>query len=309
VVLRGVPMERAIKIWAAAAIVVAGFAAFSYATKGASGAVSGSTFRLRQTYGGASLFEGWLVLFSLLYWRPSRLTYALAVLGLAGLLLTNHRSAFLALGVACIFHAVFNRSFASRALSIVALCATVLLVVSMVSPVIWTSTRYSLTTMLNPHSDTNADTRVVGFSEAMTEFTEYPFGDALWRNVRYALGDAEPHSMAAQILSQEGVIGAAFWLALFLVAFGIAWRNRARDRLSATQLTYLVFFVVFCLLNTNIRGVLDIGVLAFCVASILLQDERLRAALPRRRAALSPELRPLAATGWSRAAQPPPELR
>jgi O-antigen ligase len=280
VVLRGVPLKRALLIWHVAAVAVCVYAVGSYLLTGAAGDAveTGGAFRLRQTYGGASLLEGWLILMALLYWRPSRLAYALAGLGFVGLALTNHRSAFLALGAACLFHLVFNRRFASRGIAVVAVVLVLVVAFAMLSPVMWESTRYTFSSMFNAQSDGNTRARADAIDPSLEFFEEHPFGDTAWQGGQFEYGIAEPHSFILQLMTQEGLVGTLFWLFLIVVTFAIGWRNRQTDRLTATLLTYFVFMLVFLQFNTTIRGLDEFAIIAFSIAVIYRQSDLLRQA-------------------------------
>jgi O-antigen ligase len=278
VVLRGVPLSRALLVWNVAAVIVCAYAVGSYLITGAAGdsVETGEAFRLRQTYGGASLLEGWLIFMALLYWKPSRLAYALAGLGFLGLTLTNHRSAFLALGAASLFHLVFNRRFASRGFAVIALVLVLVVAFAMLSPVMWESTRYTFGSMFNAQSDGNTRARADAVGPSLEFFEMYPLGDTAWHGEQFEQGIAEPHNLILQLMTQEGLVGTLFWLFLIVVTFAVGWRNRQTDRLTATLLSFFVFVLVFIQFNTTIRGLDEFAIIAFCIAIIYRQSDLIR---------------------------------
>jgi len=269
VVLRCVSPRAVVALVNVAAGLLALYAIYSYATVGP---LYDSGTRLRELWGGASLLFGFLVLTSLFLARPSLVAYAAAVLGLVGVALTNHRSAYLALlavGVPLFFH--FRRA-SSRTVVVlfVAVSAAALLVTA--SPTIRESAYYSLRTMVNPDADNNSRDRVDRSRLGWEYFVAYPLGDYTW-NQRYYLVDLaypfEPHNFVVQILDEQGIVGFALFAAVIVLTVRVAWRNRAADQMSAVMLAYFVFYLGFCLFNTNILNQANVLLFGVAVALIL----------------------------------------
>jgi O-antigen ligase len=272
VVLRYVSPQRVVLLVNAAAVVLAMYVAYRYATIGP---VYGGGSRLRELGGSAIFLFAFLIISSLFLQRPSIITYAAAMLGTVGIALTNHRSGYLALfavGIPLFFH--FRRATPRTVVVLIVLISSAVLLVS-ASPAVRESAYYSLRTMVNPTADQNARDRVDRSRLGWDYFVANPLGDHAW-NQRFYLVDLpdpfEPHNFVIQILDAQGIVGFAFFAAIIVTVVRIAWRNRSADRMSAVMLAYFVFYLLFCLLNTSIVNQWNILLLAVPVGLILKRN-------------------------------------
>jgi len=272
VVLKYVSPQRLVLLVNTAAVVLALYIAYRYATIGPS--YEGGN-RLRELGGSAIFLFGFLILSSLFLLRPSIFTYAGAMLGAVGIALTNHRSGYLALfavGIPLFFH--FRRASPRTVVVLIVLVSSVVLLLS-ASPTVRENAYYSLRTMVNPTADQNARDRVDRSRLGWDYFVANPLGDHAW-NQRFYLVDLtdpfEPHNFVIQILDEQGIVGFAFFAAIIVTVTRIAWRNRSADRMSAVMLGYFVFYLVFCLFNTNIINQWNILLLAVPVGLILKRN-------------------------------------
>lgn len=271
VVLKYVSPRRVVLLVNTAAVVLALYIAYRYATIGPS--YDGG--RLRELGGSAIFLFAFLILSSLFLLRPSIMTYAAAMLGTVGIALTNHRSGYLALfavGIPLFFH--FRRASPRTVVVLIVLISSAVLLVT-ASPTVRENAYYSLRTMVNPTADQNARDRVDRSRLGWDYFVANPLGDHAW-NQRFYLVDLkdpfEPHNFVVQILDEQGIVGFAFFAGIIATVVRIAWRNRSADRMSAVMLAYFVFYLVFCLFNTNIINQWNILLLAVPVGLVLKRN-------------------------------------
>jgi O-antigen ligase len=268
-----------VAIFDATAAVLAIWVIGRYLIYGGQGYYDGGIFRLRTVWGGATFLFAWLIFTSLFYWPVRVWRLGLATLGLAGIVLANHRSAILGLGAAMIVQLVALKGVTKRALLALAAVGVVVLVVFIAAPAVRENVVYSLSTMFDPNADRTAADRVTHSAAALDYFQEHPLGDFTW-NQRYYLvnmgseNNFPPHNFVVQLLVTQGVIASFLYFAIIAVSALIAWRNR-RDRLSAVMLAYLTFYVVMCLFNANIDLVENVAMFFIPVALILHQNREL----------------------------------
>lgn len=275
--LKYMPPRRLVAWINAAAIGMALFALYKYATVGIVGAQGDAgALRIRELWGGATLLFGFLVLTSLFLRRPNAFAYVIALVGLIGMALTNHRSGYVAL-IATVPPLLINsRRVARRAVVVTLVVASATLLLFAVSPTTRESVIYSLRTMVNPTADTSARDRVDRSRLGWDYFVANPLGDYQWSQRYYLVyvgpDNFEPHNFVIQLLGQQGIVGFAFFAAMIVTTARIGWRNRRKDRVSAVMLAYFAFYLVFCFFNTNILNVDNIFLLIAPVAVILAQN-------------------------------------
>ena len=284
VVLKYVTPRRVILLVDVMALALVLYVAYKYATVGPS--YEGGT-RLREVGGWAVFAFAFLILTSLFYFRPGIASYAAAMMGAVGIGLTNHRSGYLALivvGAPLFFH--FRRA-SVRTVVVLIVAASCVALVLVAAPSVRDNLDYSFRTMLNPTADQNARDRVDRPRLAWEYFTQHPLGDHAW-NQRFYLMDLPdpfpPHNFVVQLLNEQGIVGLAFWGALFVAVGRVGWRNRSASRLDVVMLACFAFYLVFCLFNTNLVSEWNILLLAVPVGVILRRNAELVALRAEQRA-------------------------
>jgi O-antigen ligase len=281
VVLKYVSAQRLILLVNVVAVLLALFVLYRYATVGA---LYDSGFRLRQVWGGATLLFAFLILTSVFLVRPSLAAYCAALLGLVGLVMTNHRSGYVALfavAVPLFFH--FRRA-SVRVVTIIAVVAASAVVVLMMSSTVRESAGYSLRTMLDSGADSTAQDRIERSRLGLAYFAEHPLGDYAWSHryylVDFGAEDFEPHNFVAQVLAKQGLVGLVLILAMCFAIARIGWRNRSADRTSVVMLACFLFYLVFCLFNTNLLNQWNVMLLVVPAALILQRNTVLSQSTP-----------------------------
>ncbi len=280
VVLRFISLDLLVTVFDVAAAGLALWIVYRYVAVGPTGQWEDGVFRLRVAWGGSSLLFCWLILSSLFYWPVRLWRLVLAIAAAAAVVMTNHRSAFLALLAALIVQVLASGRITRRVALALAAVAVMGIGVYYASPTVRDSVSYSLRTMFNPNADMTSQDRVVRSVMSLAYFAKHPFGDYIW-NQRYYLVQVTfsfpPHNFVVQRLVTQGVIGSALFFAVIGVTIVLGWRNR-RDRCSAFCLTYLALYLVFCSLNANIDLRENQALFAVAVAMILARNRSLREA-------------------------------
>ena len=302
VVLRYVRADVVIAIFDAAAMALLIWVLIQHFSGGERGYYESGVFRLRAVWGGGILLFGWLLLTSLFYW-PTRLwRIVLAGLGLLGIGLANERSGLLACATSFVVAMLVMRGVARRALIALALVGLVGVVFFFTaSPTVRQSVGYSLKTVVNASSDQTAQDRVIRSQLGLEYLQSHLLGDYVWTqrfyNVNLGRANFVPHNFVVQLLVTQGVIAAGLYFAIIGASLFLAWRNR-RDHLSAFMLSYLVFYLTFCLLNANIDLRENVSLFYIAVALVLYGNSRL--ALTAERAPASRALLPTSLEGRRR---------
>lgn len=280
VVLRFSSPRLLVTLFDIAAAALAFWVIYRYFATGATGFWEEGVFRLRVAWGGCSLLFGWLILSSLFYWPVRLWRMALAIVAMTALVLTNHRSAFLALLAALIVQMVATGRMTRRVAMTLAAVAVIGVGLYYASPAVRDSVTYSFRTMINPNADVTAQDRVARSRLALAYFAQHPLGDYIW-NQRYYLVHVSfnfvPHNFVVQRLVTQGLIGSALFFAVLGITIAIGWRNR-REQASAFCLSYLTFYLVFCFFNANIDLRENQALFAVVVAMILYQNRTLQEA-------------------------------
>ena len=277
VVLRYVTARHVILLIDVMAVTLALWAVYKYATIGPE--YEGGT-RLREVGGWAVFAYAFLILTSLFLLRPSIGTYVSALLGAVGIALSNHRSGYLALIVVGVPLFVHFRRASTRTFLVVMVAMTCGVFVLAAAPTVRQNVAYSLRTMLNPAADQNARDRVDRSRLGWDYFVAHPLGDHAW-NQRFYLIDVpdpfEPHNFVIQILDEQGIVGFTLFMAVIVAVGRVAWRNRSRERIDAVMLAAFAFYLVFCLLNTNIINQWNVLLLAAPAGLILKRNAEILA--------------------------------
>ena len=113
--------------------------------------------RLRVLWGGGTLLFGWLIISRFLRERLRIRDVAMAVVGLAGVVLINHRSAYIALAAALLAYLLTRRRYTLRTIFVVVATVGVAgLLIFTFFPSLQASLQYSFATLLSPNADTEA---------------------------------------------------------------------------------------------------------------------------------------------------------
>ncbi|MEZ5125362.1 MAG: O-antigen ligase family protein [Thermoleophilia bacterium] len=278
--LRYVPPRQLVGFVNAAAVLLLVFALYRYATDGPQGYWEGTEYRLRILWGGSVLVFGWLALTGLFLERRGLRAYALSLAGVVGIIIVNHRAGYVALLFALAVQFLASRRSAKRIVVVAVASIVVGIALSSVSPVLREAASYSLRTMFNAQSDSTAQDRVERSRLAWDFIRVHPLGDYTWNRTYYLvdLGDEafEPHNFVFQALDKQGVVSAGLVFALIVAAARLGWKNRHASRLSAVMLSYLAFYLAFCLFNTNFDAIENIVLFAIPVALLVDADRSLR---------------------------------
>ncbi|MCE5253891.1 MAG: O-antigen ligase family protein [Actinomycetia bacterium] len=246
--------------------------------------VEAGTGRLRVLWGGGSLLFGWLVISRLLRQRVRIRDLAIGGAGLVGVVLINHRSAYIALAAGFVAFMLMSWRKIPRTVGIVvAIIVLVGAVVYTFLPTLGTGLEYSLTTMFEAGSDAGTVDRMYRYRLGLEQFAANPFGDVVWRGSYYLVhfrpgDDYAPHNFVVQLLAGEGLVGFLLWSALLTVCLVVALRNSRRDHDSAVLASYVIFYLTFCLFNTNFH-MIDNVVLLVAPLGLILWRNRVVAAL------------------------------
>ena len=271
--LRYIDAERLILLVNVAASALLLYAIYRYVFIGPQGEWDGGEFRLRVLWGGSTLLFGWLALTGLFLQPPGFRAYTLGIAGVLGIALVNHRSGYVALILALACQLSLSRRVTKRVVSVVVLIILAGLLLAAASPTFRDSASYSLTTLFNAHADVTAQDRVQRSALGWDYLRVHPLGDYVWTQ-RYYLVDLgkqgfEPHNFVIQTLDKQGVVSGGLLFALIITTLWIGWKNRRRSRVSTVMTSYLVFYLVFCLFNTNFDAVENAALFAIGVALIL----------------------------------------
>ena len=271
--LRYVTAERLVTLVNVAAVLLLVYALYRYAVFGPQGFWDGNEYRLRLLWGGSTFLFGWLAITALFLHRPSFLAYVLAISGILGIALENHRSGYVALILAIAYQTLSTIRVSRRLVWLVCIVVVAWASLSTVSPTLRASASYSLRTMFNPHADVTASDRVQRSELAWDYFLVHPLGDYIWTHTYYLVDlgtdGFEPHNFVMQALDKQGIISAGLIFAIVITALWIGWHTRRRSRLGVAMTTYLVFYLVFCLFNANFDFVENVTLFALAVALIL----------------------------------------
>lgn len=256
-----------------AAVALLLFGVYRYAVFGPQGIWEYGEFRLRILWGGATLLFGWLAVTGFLLQRRALYSYSMTLAGILGIVLVNHRSGYVALLFAVAVYVVMSRRVTPRAVAVTVIVVIGGLVLAGASSTIRDNARYSLTTMFNANADTSAQDRVERSALAWDYVRQYPLGDYVW-NRRYYLVDLgdegfEPHNFVIQALDKQGVISAGLLFAMLASILVVGWAVRRHSRLGTAMTVYIVFYLAFCLFNTNFESVQNVSLFALAAAMVL----------------------------------------
>ena len=271
--LRHMSPEKVVSLVNVAAVCLFVYAVYRYLFVGATGSWEEGVYRLRVLWGGSTLMFGWLALTGpFLERRPFR-AYTLGIAGILGIVLVNQRSGYVALLLAFAAYVLLSRRITRRVVTIAVLVLAGGAILTAASPTIRESVAYSLTTMFNPSSDAHARDRVQRTALAWDYVKAHPLGDSVWVEQYYLVNlgtnGFEPHNFVIQALDKQGWISAGLLFILIAAVLWVGWTTRTRSRLATVMTAYLVFYLGFCLFNTNFDDIQNVTLFALTVALIL----------------------------------------
>ena len=270
--MRYVRPERLIFFVNAAALALLLYALYRFVFIGPQGAWENGEFRLRVLWGGSTLLFGWLAITGLVLQSRPLYTYSMGLAGLLGIVIVNHRSGYLALLFAMVSYVILSRRISRRLVAVAAAALMGGILLAAASPVIRESATYSLTTMLNARADATAEDRVERSALAWDYVRVHPLGDYVWNREYYLVTLAfpfPPHNWVIYALNTQGWVSAGLLLALVASIMAAGWTVRGRSRLGLAMTVYLVFYLTFCLFNTNFESVENIGLFTMAAALVL----------------------------------------
>ncbi len=212
-----------------------------------------STGELRLFWGGVALVFGFGA--SLNFFRklnyPSRLFAAVA--SVFGIITINHRSGYLALFVAVIFGLLFIRKRLNYLFIFLYSSVALLIILYFTAPVVFFDmlTRLSLISDL---TEGNAVDRLQRWQLAWMYFkTNWLLGSKLSGQM-YLMAlerSSPPHNFLLEVLTLEGIVGLFFYLFILFKGITLGFRNSLYNNTSLSLSISLIFYLTFCLFNTN----------------------------------------------------------
>jgi O-antigen ligase len=237
--------------------------------------------RIRLLWGGSAILFAWAILVELV--RPhvtrSRTAILLAVTGVIGILMANHRSAFIALLV--VLPLLFRpRNKVARRLLVVLLLGlgAALVMLALVSLTPGDAFGYSAARLLDFTTGNGAD-RLMRWRLAAATFWATPFNDITWTDQWYLVDLARnygPHNWILEVLVSEGVLGFAFYLGVFAQTLRYSRRWARQDGVVTGLSTFVAFFIVFCSFNANFYAMANQSLLWLAIALLSHRAEQLQ---------------------------------
>ena len=278
VALRYVRPQHLIVAVNVAAVGLLLYGLYRYVAVGPQGIWEYGQYRLRLLWGGSTLLFGWLAITGLLLQRKALYAYGMGLAGVLGVVLVNHRSGYVATILAFLVYVVMSRRITPRAVAVAVVVVIGGLLLTAASPTIRENATYSLTTMFNASADMSAQDRVERTALAWDYVKANPLGDYVWSRAYYLvdLGDAafEPHNFVIQVLDKQGWISAGLLFATIGSILAVGWSVRRSSKIGVAMTVYLVFYLVFCLFNTNFDSIVNVTLFTLAAALILYENAR-----------------------------------
>lgn len=244
---------------------------------------SGNVFRtntgeLRLLWGGTAITFAFVMVVSIHFFSKMKSRFLLALLSIVGLVMANHRSAYLTVLLLVIVTMLGRAGKSARPkmyFGAFLFFAVALVAISEV-PVLRENffTRVASSADL---TDPNAEVRIDRWAMAASYFLDHPLNGSMLKNEYYdssIVFDFPPHNWIFEILATQGLIGFGFYLLMFLLIARIGLMNR-EDPVSWQMLLAVMFYLVFCLMNANFLTKWNVYMLAFPCAMILFRNKML----------------------------------
>lgn len=244
-----------------------------------------TTGEIRMFWGGVSLIFGLGIFANVSSERISIGNIVLAVGGIVGLMLINHRSAYVALAVAVFFGFLISRAKA-RYFFITLIAAFVMGGFVLISSGRLATDFVRRAALITSSKDPDTVDRLIRWGYAYQAFKERWLvgsmlsGEMFLRPIlqrhgkNVLLTTYAAHNFVMETAATEGIVGLLFILFFYYPLFRIGIRNSKVDRISFAITMYLVFYFVFCLFNTNFTHPLNVLFLMLASA-ILLEQNRI----------------------------------
>lgn len=233
--------------------------------------------RFRILYGGATLLFAWPLMLAASGAVPARWTPLLVGVSLLGLTFTNHRTGFIAAGVAVIAVLAMAGRIRRLAPLLVPLALVGVIVAILAAPQLGDVFGYTLSHLFDIKSGNGAD-RLMRWRLALDFFAARPVNDYLW-SWRYYLIDLplayEPHNFMLEIGVTEGIAGMAFYGSLIGFAFKRAARWVRHDAEIRALVGYLIAYLVFCFGNASWYVPVNFALLVAGVAMTVSRADQL----------------------------------
>ena len=240
--------------------------------------LEGEDLRYRILYGGSLMLFAWPLVVALSGDVRRRSTLALLAIPLAGLLLTNMRSGYIACAVAAVACLVLSKQV-RRVVPWIVPVALVAVVVGL----LWgqqagSAFGYTMSHLFDLGSSTGAD-RVARDVLAWNYFAKYPFSDYVWTwryYLVYLQNPYGPHNFVANIAVTEGVAGLVFYASILVVALRHTWSWVWKDVEVRMLVCYLLLYLVFQSANSGFYAPVNIALFIAAVAALVARIDRLR---------------------------------
>jgi O-antigen ligase len=202
----------------------------------------------------------------------------LVIASIIGLVMANHRSGYLVIGL-LVFITILVRTRKSSLVKMysgAALLCCVSIVVIWQVPLLRDNFFSRIATSVDL-TDQNAEFLLGSWALAAAHFLNNPIIGSGLKNQFYDPSiplEFPPHNWVLEVLPTQGVIGFLFYACIFYLVLKIAWTNR-NDPVSWQMILAVVFYLAFCLANANFLIKWNICLLAYPCALILYRNKEL----------------------------------
>jgi O-antigen ligase len=233
-----------------------------------------NTSQLRLLWGGAVLIFALTFIDSFFSKKKTYISYVFLIVGVFGILITNHRSAFVYIVLVFMIGMLMTKngnkdmiiSLAILAFSMVLISELDLFGISFLK-------RFESTSM----NDDNAQGRLLNWGLAFKYFLQHPINGSMYTNQYYSTEFKNlypPHNFIFETLSTQGIVGLSFYLTLILKSLGIAYKNR-KDETSLKMFLVLFFYVLYSTFNVTFINNWVVLIMMFSIALILYRDKQI----------------------------------
>lgn len=265
-----------VAVVAAAGLIVWGV--YAAATGGGGYYLELGELRYRVLYGGSLMLFAWP--FVLAFSRDVRRRSTIPLIGilLAGLVLTNMRSGYIACAIGGLICLV-----SSKQLRRVVPWMVPAVLVGVIVALLWgqqagDALGYTMSHLLDLSSGTGAD-RTARDVLAWNFFARYPFNDFVWSwriYLVYLQNPYGPHNFVASIAVTEGVAGLIFYASMLVLTFRDSLHWIWKDAETRALFAYLTLYVVFQFANAGWYAPVNLILFIAAAAALVTRVDRLR---------------------------------